>query len=115
MHTQPVTSVDQRRSSLGLSHKIAKIVWLGVVEQLHAPFGHDTAAVRLEAVAGISAVRAAGKSSRLVHTPITKSASRSALVGLIPAMAWGCDSRKISRQMLRRTILWKTTQYARSS
>lgn len=41
MHSQPVASVNQRRSSLGLFHEIAKEMWLGVIEALDASFGDD--------------------------------------------------------------------------
>ena len=41
MHSQPVASIDQRRPSLGLFHKIAKEMWLEVIEALDASFGDD--------------------------------------------------------------------------
>ena len=41
MHPQPVATVDQGRSSLRLFHKIAKEMWLRVIEALDASLGDD--------------------------------------------------------------------------
>ena len=41
MHSQPVASVDQRGSPLGPFHKIAKEMWLGIIEAFDASFGDD--------------------------------------------------------------------------
>ena len=47
IHTEPVTTIDQRRSSLRLLDKMAEKVWLWEVEPFDATLGDDTAVVGL--------------------------------------------------------------------
>jgi len=48
-HPQPITSIDQRRSSLRLFHKKPEIVWLlGEIQTFYTALRYDTAAVGLQ-------------------------------------------------------------------
>lgn len=47
MHTEPISTVDQRRPPLGPFHEVAEEMGFRVVEHFDAALGHDTTVIGL--------------------------------------------------------------------